>query len=79
MKTTIYLRLTKDGRIRATQRYDPDPIRDSWKKALPTVFCAVTIEIPDVAFKPPSIIASIVVPVEKVGTCIEIVDPLKMI
>lgn len=79
MKSKVYLRLTKDGMVNATQSYKPEPLRDSYKRAKPTVFLALELNIPDEAFKPPNITASITVPIEKVGTAIEVVDPLKMV
>jgi len=40
---------------------------------------ALDLTIPDEAWKPPNISASISVPIEKLGTCIEVVDPLRML
>lgn len=79
MRQKIYIRLTKDGTVAATQSYKPEPLCDTYKKAKPTVFLALELNIPDEAFKPPNITASITVPIEKVGTAIEVVDPLKMV
>lgn len=77
MKTIVYLRLTKDGRVRANQKFDQDPIRDTYKKAIPTIYLALQLTIPDEAFKPPNISAAITVPIEKLGTAVEVVDPMK--
>lgn len=79
MKQTIYLRISKDGSVDATKTFKQEPIRDCNKKAKPTVFLALSLNIPDEAFKPPNISASITIPIEKLGTAIEIVDPLKVL
>ena len=78
MKTTVHLRLTKDGQVNATQTAKVEPLRDTRGKAKPTVFLALQVNNPDEAFRPPSISASISVPIEKVGTAVEVVDPLKI-
>jgi hypothetical protein len=78
MKTTIFLRLTKDGQVNATQTSKVEPLRDSRGKAKHTVFLSLQVNIPDEAFRPPNISASISVPIERVGTAVEVVDPLKI-
>jgi hypothetical protein len=79
MKQKAYLRITKDGKIDASGKFKGEPLRDSNNRAKPTVFLALELNIPDEAFQPPSISASITVPIEKLGTCIETVDPMKVL
>lgn len=85
MKTKIYLRIGKNGqKVKVVANINPDisPLKagtDRYAKSIPTVYMALELEIPDEAFRPPNISASIKVPIEKVGTAIEIVDPLRII
>lgn len=85
MKTKIYLRIAKDGskiKVDASQKTKIEPIREGthrYSKPMPTVFLAMDIEIPDEAFKPPNISVMISVPVERCGTAIEVVDPMKLL
>jgi hypothetical protein len=85
MKTKIYLRIGRSGskvKVDASLSTKIEPLREGnarYSKAIPTIFMALDIEIPDEAFKPPNISASISVPIEHVGTAIEVVDPLKVI
>lgn len=79
MKEKIFLRIAKDGKVDASLKFKQEPLRDSSNRAKPTVYLALMIEIPDIAFQAPTISASISVPVEKVGTCIEVVDPMKVL
>ena len=85
MKTKVYIRIGKTGsKIKVDARTSPsiEPMREStarFSKAIPTVYIALDIEIPDEAFKPPNISASISNPIEKMGTAIEVVDPLRVV
>ena len=85
MKTKVYLRIGKDGsKVKVDAHTVPkiEPLRvgqSRYSKAIPTVFMALDLTIPDEAWKPPNISASISVPIEKLGTCIEVVDPLRML
>ena len=90
MKTKVYLKIGKEGtgnhakiRVEARTNHNGEPIRTGSgihsKKAIPTVFMALELEIPDEAFQPPNVFAAIKVPIQKVGTAIEVVDPLRMI
>jgi hypothetical protein len=76
MKQKIYMRISKDGKVDASNKFKNEPLRDGYKHAKSTVYLALMLEIPDVAFQPPTISASISVPIEKVGSCVEVVDPL---
>ena len=86
MKTKVYLRIGRDpttGKVKIDggSKQNLEPFREKsyrGSKAIPIVNMAVNIEIPDEAFRPPNICASIVVPIEKVGTAIEVVDPLRI-
>jgi hypothetical protein len=79
MKQMVYLRISKDGNVSASSKHNQEPIRDYRKKAKPTVFLALSLTIPDEAFKPPNITASITIPIEKIGNSIEVIDPLEML
>lgn len=85
MKTRAYLRIGKNGsKIKIVANANPDttPLKagtDRYSKFIPTVYLSLELNIPDEAFKPPNISASITVPIEKVGTAIEVVDPLKVL
>jgi len=85
MKTKVYLRIGREGlKIKVDAHVKPniEPLRigtGKWSKAMPTVFMAIDLEIPDAAFKPPNIFASISVPIEKVGIAVEVVDPMTMV
>jgi hypothetical protein len=86
MKTKVFLRIGKDDRkIKVDAHISPsiEPMRKGngayRQKAIPTVYMALELDIPDEAFKPPNISASISVPIEHIGTAIEVVDPLRMV
>ena len=79
MQTVVHLRVAKNGKTAVTSNPSQEPLRDSANKALPTVFLALNLKIPDEAFKPPNITAMITVPIEKIGTAIEVVDLLKRV
>ena len=83
MKTNVFLRIGKDGN-KYKSAVTAGPIQDPLRvgtyrggRAIPTVYLSLSLEIPDEAFRPPSISALISVPIEKLGTAIEVVDPLK--
>jgi hypothetical protein len=78
MQQSIYIRISKTGKVEASRKPSQEPLRDSDRKAIPTIFLALNLKIPDEAFKPPNISATISVPIEKIGTSIEVVDPLKV-
>ena len=84
-KTKVYLRIGKVNNwkyitaVSATSTNEP--LKDGHgtrRKSIPTVFLALDLSIPDEAFQPPNICASINIPVEKVQPCIEVLDPLKI-
>lgn len=79
MKSKVYLRIAKDGSVDAATKYKPEPLRDSRKRAKQTVYLVLNLEIPDEAFAPPNIFASIKVPIERLETAVEVVDPLKVL
>lgn len=79
MKQSVYIRIAKNGKVNATNKPSQEPLKDSYGKSIPTVFLALQLEIPDAAFKPPNIQASIKVPIEHLGVAIETVDPLKLL
>ena len=85
MKTKVYLRIGNNaGKIKIAANIKPDisPLKtgtDRWAKSSPTVYMALELNIPDEAFKPPNISASITIPIEKVGAAVEVVDPLIMV
>lgn len=84
MKTKVFLRIGKyQQRIRVDASLSPkyENLKQTAGRspAIPTVFMAMELEIPDEAFQPANIFASIKVPIEKLGTAIEVVDPLKVL
>lgn len=85
LKTNVFLRVGKDGskyKAVATTNPTQEPLRIGTYRggrAIPTVFLSLSLEIPDEAFKPPNISASISVPIEKLGTAIEVVDPIRVL
>jgi hypothetical protein len=85
MKTKIFLRIGKQGgKIKVDARVigpSIEPLREGsgrYAKAIPTIYMALDLEIPDEAFRPPNISASISVPIEKLGTAVEVIDPLRI-
>jgi hypothetical protein len=85
MKTRIYLRIgNTNGKIKVVANIKPDlsPLKNGtgrYSRSIPTVYMSLELIIPDEAFKPPNISASIAVPIEKLGVAIETVDPLNLI
>lgn len=87
MKQKIYLRIgrTNNGyktKVDASTKAKIEPLRegtDRHSRAIPTVYMALNLTIPDEAFQPPNISASITIPLEKLGTAIEVVDPLRIL
>jgi hypothetical protein len=79
MEKRVYIRISKSGKIEASRTLKEEPIRGTNRRFEPTVFLALDLTIPDEAFKPPTITASISVPIEKIGTAIHVVDPMKVI
>ena len=87
MKSKVFLRISKDGsgkiKVDASTTSKTDPLKKTESygrsKPLPTVFIALNLEIPDEAFVAPNIYVSITIPLEKVGTAIEIIDPLRLL
>jgi hypothetical protein len=79
MKLKTYLRIAKDGKVDAAIKFKGEPLRDSRGRSKSTVYLALELIIPDEAFRPPTISASISVPIEHLGACIETVDPMVII
>lgn len=86
MKTKVYLRIGKDSnkKIKIDARLNPniEPLKVApgrYARSIPTVYMALELEIPDAAFNPPTISAYISIPIEKLGTAVEVVDPLRLL
>ena len=85
MKAKVFLRIGKNGnKMKVDAKASPsiEPLRngtDRHAKAIPTVYMALELDIPDEAFKPLNISASIAVPIERIGTAIEVVNPLRIV
>jgi hypothetical protein len=87
MKVRIYMRIGKDEKTKkiyvdASTKQKTDPLRTSanrYSSSVPTIYMIQELTIPDEAFRPATISASISVPIEKLGTAVEVIDPLRIL